>query len=129
MKQTLPITLFSMLCLTMVLISCMSPDTLSRLASVERTPKDLKRTYYADGRKKTEAYYEGDKLNGVFKEFDEKGRLKFEKNYKNDILEGASKEYYSNGKLKELIMYRNGKIETLKLYREDGRPVLVDREW
>jgi len=124
MKKTLMVKLFSMLCLTMFLFSCAVPDILSSLASIKNTPKGLKRTYYSDGRKKTEAYYEGDKLNGVFKQYDEKGKLQFEENYKNGILEGNSKEYYPNGKLKELIMYRNGKLESLRIYSEDGKLII-----
>ena len=127
MKKILMVKLFSMLCLIIFLFSCAVPDILSSLASIENTPKGLKRTYYSDGRKKTEAYYEGDKLNGVFRQYDEKGKLQFEKNYKNGILDGTSKEYYPSGKLKKLIMYRNGKIESSRLYSEDGKLVLVNQ--
>ncbi len=93
-------------------------------SSLSSIPVEIKRTYYPDGRRKTEAQYEHGKLNGIFRQFYENGKLQLQREYKDDVLDGKSIEYYPNGKIKEEIAYRQGKILHIKLYDKNGKLIL-----
>ena len=69
---------------------------------------------------------------GVWKTFYDNGRIKTEANYKNDILNGPYKEYDENGLVKVFFQYAEGKmlekadtaeldIEVRNKYDEDGK--------
>ena len=69
---------------------------------------------------------------GVWKTFYDNGRIKTEANYKNDILNGPYKEYDENGLVKVYFQYAEGKmlekadtaeldIEVRNKYDEEGK--------
>ena len=54
-------------------------------------------------------YYDLEKINGLFNEYNDNDKLKFEGEYLNGRKHGKGKEYYDDGKLKFEGEYLNGK--------------------
>lgn len=59
---------------------------------------------------------------GLVKSYYDDGKLKSEINFSNNVREGDAKFYYENGNIKEERDYNNGKVEGLvKTYNKDGK--------
>ncbi len=59
---------------------------------------------------------------GLIKSYYDNGKLKSEISYSNNVREGEAKLYYENGNIREERDYVNGKVDGLvKKYNEDGK--------
>lgn len=66
------------------------------------------KTFYANGKLKSEVGLKDGKLNGLYHEYDSLGNEKILATYKADVPDGAWTEWYPNGKVKKSFYYRNG---------------------
>ncbi len=96
--------------------------------SAEDQNKEIKRTFYASNKIKTEAHYVNGQLDGVFKRYYENGTLWSEIHYKNGKREGTSKEFYLNGQLKANLFYEGGRLKSGKLYNMKGKEIMGDMQ-
>ena len=108
--------LFSITCLFILVTECRAEDK----------KEEIRRTYYASDRIKTEAHYVNGKLDGVSKRYYENGSLWSEANYKNGKREGVTKEYYLNGKIKTDLIYEGGRLKSGTLYNMKGKEIMGD---
>ncbi|MCH8171145.1 MAG: hypothetical protein IIB07_08485, partial [Bacteroidetes bacterium] len=69
----------------------------------------VKKTYYSDGKIKTQGDYWYDKLDGEYLEFYPSGKLWKKWKFKDGVEEGKSEWYFPDGKLSIVWNYRNGK--------------------
>ena len=113
---TIVLLLFSITCLFILVTECRTQDK----------TEEIKRTYYASDKIKTEAHYVNGKLDGVSKRYYENGSLWSEANYKNGKREGVTKEYYLNGKIKADLIYEGGKLKSGTLYNMKGKEIMGD---
>ena len=78
--------------------------------------------YYENGRLKTEANYENNKLDGVGKVYYENGKVSTETNYKHGKQEGLMRTFYDDGSLKEEVSFKNNKMNGLLVsYYKNGK--------
>jgi len=108
--------LFSITCLFMLTTECRPEDKKG----------EIRRTYYASDKIKTEAHYVNGKLDGISKQYYENGTLWSETNYKNGKREGMAKEYYLNGKIKADLFYEGGRLKSGTLYNMKGKEIMGD---
>lgn len=81
----------------------------------------LIKTYYDNGKVKSEINYSNNVREGAAKFYYPDGNLKEELSYVNGAVDGVVKEYYENGKLKELYTIQNGRREgAASEYSQDG---------
>ena len=113
---TIVLLLFSITCLFILVTECRAEDK----------KEEIRRTYYASDRIKTEAHYVNGKLDGVSKRYYENGSLWSEANYKNGKREGVTKEYYLNGKIKTDLIYEGGRLKSGTLYNMKGKEIMGD---
>ena len=83
----------------------------------------ISKSYYEDGKLKSEENYKDGQLDGISKRYYENGKLRFEYNYKDDKRNGISKSYYKNGKLKSEENYKDGELVSIKSYYRNGKEV------
>jgi len=107
---------FSIACFFILITECRAEDK----------KEEIKRTYYAREKIKTEAHYVNGKLEGVSKRYYENGTLWSETNYKNGKREGVAKEFYLNGKIKADLIYEDGRLISGKLYNMKGKEIMGD---
>lgn len=108
------------------------------------------KTFYPDKKVKTECYYKDDKLNGYYREFDQKGKETLIVRYINGEIQQENKnalasnketvkvknEFYSDGTLKKSGGYKDslpvgvhrvyneqGKIKSSETYSEEGKKI------
>jgi antitoxin component YwqK of YwqJK toxin-antitoxin module len=113
---TIVLLLFSITCLFILVTECRAEDK----------KEEIRRTYYASDKIKTEAHYINGKLDGVSKRYYENGSLWSEANYKDGKRQGATKEYYLNGKIKADLIYEGGKLKSGTLYNMKGKEIMGD---
>lgn len=84
--------------------------------------REGKFVYYENGKLKTEANYDHDKLYGIGRVYYENGKVSTETNYRNGKPDGLMKTYYEDGTLKEEATYKDGKINGLLVsYYKNGK--------
>ena len=81
----------------------------------------ISKSYYEDGKLKSEENYKDDKRNGISKSYYKNGKLEREANYKDGKLEGISKSYYKNGKLEREENYKEDELVSIKSYNRNGK--------
>jgi hypothetical protein len=80
--------------------------------------KDVKKTYYPDGKIHKEVPFKNGSKNGVSKEYYNNGQVFQEVNYENNLREGWAKRYFENGTLSQETPYKNDKMHGVqKKYR------------
>jgi len=78
-------------------------------------------SYYLNGNIMKEGSYKDNKMNGIWKDYQEYGELYIEATYKDDLLNGPYKYYNVNGQLEREMNYKDGKIDGLmKIYDKNG---------
>lgn len=81
----------------------------------------LIKSYYSNGKLKSEINYIDNIREGIAKFYYSNGNLEEELNFIDGAIDGVVKEYYENGKLKELYTIENGRREGPdSFYSEDG---------
>ena len=70
-----------------------------------------KKTFYSNGKLKSEISYADSIRNGVARFYYENSNLKEERNYVNGRVDGTVKLYHKNGKVSEIFSIINGKRE------------------
>ena len=83
-----------------------------------RAQSSIKKSFYPDGKLKSEISYSDSIRDGAAKFYYESGNLKEERNYVNGKVEGTVKLYHKNGKLSEIFSLIDGK--------RDGQTSLFD---
>jgi len=81
------------------------------------------RSYYDDGKTKSEVIYKNGRKNGMARTYTEDGSLVLELPYVNDKREGISKKYYTGGTvLAQTTEYKNDKMNGMQTkYRGNGK--------
>jgi len=73
----------------------------------------------------SEAYYSGDKINGLSVKYYPDGTIAEKINYKNDVRHGEWTKYYPDGSLTMKTSYINGKLDgRFEAFFENGKPEL-----
>ena len=89
--------------------------------SVISAQEGLIKTYYPNGKIKSEIFYVKKIREGSAKFYNENGNLRQEFSYINGKADGLIKEYYESGKLKLTYNIENGKKEgRVSLFKDDG---------
>ena len=89
--------------------------------SVISAQEGLIKTYYPNGKIKSEIFYVNKIREGLAKFYYENGNLRQEFSYINGKADGLIKEYYESGKLKLTYNIENGKKEgRVSLFKDDG---------
>lgn len=70
--------------------------------------KDVRKSYWDNGKLKSELRYKGDKLNGESVWYTSDGKVMSRACYENDTLEGCYQWYYQNGVLEIECWYKHG---------------------
>jgi hypothetical protein len=91
--------------------------------SKKKADKDgINRTYYADGKLRSEVPIKDGKKNGLARDFYADGRPRLEIEYVNSVKHGLTKMYYQNGNIYEETPYENGNIHGVqRKFRENGK--------
>ena len=84
---------------------------------------EARRTFYQGGSLHTKAFYLGDQLHGVYKEYYENKRIKKKAVYKNGVLDGYVKYHRGNGTLEKMEFYDNGTLTETKMFNVQGQPI------
>ncbi len=71
----------------------------------------VQKTYWDDGKIKSELRYENGKLNGECVWYTQNGGLMKKAHYKDDVLEGQCVSWHPNGKMASEECYVNGKLD------------------
>lgn len=87
----------------------------------------LWKTYYANGKTKSEIEYKNNRPNGLFKTYYDNGQVEEEGTWKGTFYTGSFKRYYSNGVVAQEKNFNTaGKSEGQQVYRyENGTEELV----
>lgn len=81
----------------------------------------LIKSYYNNGKLKSEINYSDNIREGIAKFYYPNGNIKEELNFIDGAVDGVVKEYYEHGQLKELYTIENGRREgPVSFYSEDG---------
>lgn len=86
-----------------------------------------KKSFWENGKMKSELSYKGDKLHGTSKWYYENGSLQMESNYENNKLEGKSQRWYFNGQLESEHYYSKNLLNgTSTHWNEKGFKLRVE---
>jgi TonB family protein len=86
-----------------------------------RAQSSIKKSFYPDGKLKSEISYSDSIRDGAAKFYYENGNLKEERNYVNGKVEGTVQLYHKNGKLSEIFSLIDGKRDgTTSLFDSTG---------
>jgi len=81
----------------------------------------IAKSYYKNGKLKSEIPFKNGKRSGMIKHYYENGNLQVEAPWSDGKISGLSKSYYENGKLASEIPYIDGKVSGIfKRYHETG---------
>jgi len=109
----------------LLLISCNPPkeEKKAYVAPVANEKGEkVVRSFYPDGKTKSELTLKNGKRNGLARTYDADGALILELPYANDVREGTSKKYYAGGKaLAQTTEYKRDRMNGMQIrYRGTG---------
>lgn len=82
----------------------------------------VQKSYWENGKLKSELRYENGKLNGECVWYDQNGALSAKANYKDDVLDGTYTRWHPNGKTASEEHYVNGKLDgEVKKWFDNGQ--------
>lgn len=90
---------------------------------VAQSKNGVYKTYYQNGKVKSDETFKNGKRIGTCKYYAENGKLLYEENFNNNGLkEGITNAFYENGQLESSYNYRNGEMHgVFKEFHEDGK--------
>lgn len=91
----------------------------NRVEDLSPTDDGVRRTYWDNGRLKSESHYDGGKLNGSFKTWYDNGQLFQDGLYADGMMDGSWLIFYPNGQLAAKAQYEKGTGKQT-CYNEDG---------
>ena len=90
--------------------------------------RDIIRTYYKSGERKSESVYHNNRLDGYSREYYKSGTIKSETYYKNGREDGWAYFYFESGILMQKTLFNRGRVKNIVDYDSTGSIVKVSEK-